>query len=229
MKTLAPHDRPREKLARVGPGALGDNELLALVLGHGVANTGALELANAVLDATGGLGGLVRASADELLRVPGIGAARAAQIIAALEAGRRTLLRGRREPVVIATAMDAARILVPQYGTKQVEHFGVLLLDARHQVLRVTLVSIGTLDASIVHPREVFREATVAGAAAIILFHNHPSGDPRPSQDDVALTRRLMAAGDLMGISVIDHVIVVDRGFRSLGESGDLRDRREAP
>ena len=223
MKTVAPHDRPREKLERVGSGALGDNELLAIVLGHGVTNAGALELANAVLAVTGGLHGLARATGHELRRVPGIGAARAAQIIAAIEAGRRTLLRGRHERVQILTAIDAARVLVPQYGSKTVEHFGVMLLDTKHHVLKTALVSVGTLDASIVHPREVFREATIAGAFAIILFHNHPSGDPKPSADDVALTRRLMEAGELMGITVMDHLILAERGFHSLREAGDLK------
>src|SRR5206468_7445932 len=136
----------------------------------------------------------------------------------AVEAGRRSLLRGRDDRVQIRAAVDVARLLVPQYGSKPVEHFGVVLLDTRHQVIRTTLVSIGTLDASIVHPREVFREAAVAGAAALILFHNHPSGDPKPSGDDVVLTTRLMAAGDLMGISVLDHVIVAERGFHTLRE-----------
>jgi DNA repair protein RadC len=224
MKTLAPHDRPREKLDRIGAAALGDNELLAIILGHGVPNSGVLDLANAVLHASGGLHGLARTSTDELRRVPGIGAARAAQLVAAVEAGRRTLLRGRRERVRITNATDVARVLVPEFGLKPVEHFGVLLLDTKHQVLRTRLVSVGTLDASIVHPREVFRDATVAGAAAVILFHNHPSGDPRPSGEDLALTRRLMNAGDIMGIAVLDHLILVERGFRSLRESGDLRD-----
>src|SRR4051794_6886680 len=223
MKTVAPHDRPREKLERIGPGALGDNELLAVVLGHGAASAGALDLANALLDATGGLTGLVRASGDELRRVPGIGPVRAAQIIAALEAGRRTLLRGRRERLRILTAVDAARLLVPQFGSKPVEHFGVVLVDTRHQVLRTSVISIGTLDTSVVHPREVFREATVAGAAALILFHNHPSGDPRPSDEDITLTRRLIAAGELMGITVLDHVVLAERGFHSLRECGDLK------
>src|SRR5262245_28108511 len=118
MKTTAPYDRPREKLERVGPAALGDNELLAIILGHGVPNSGALDLANAVLQAAGGLPGLVRSSLDDLRRVPGIGTARAAQLIAAVEAGRRTLLRGRRERVRIMTAIDAARVLVPQFGMK---------------------------------------------------------------------------------------------------------------
>ena len=192
------------------------------MFGHGVPNAGALDLANAVLHATGGLHGLVRATPEELRRIPGIGTVRAAQIVAALEAGRRTLLRGRHERVQILNAMDAARVLVPQFGTKPVEHFGVLLLDTRHQVLQTRLISIGTLDASIVHPREVFREAIAAGAAAIILFHNHPSGDPRPSDDDLGLTIRLMQAGDMMGIAVIDHIIVAERGFHSLRESGQL-------
>jgi DNA repair protein RadC len=222
MKLMAPHDRPREKLERVGAAALGDNELLALVLGHGVARTGALELANAVLHVMNGLPGLARASAGELRRIPGIGAVRAAQLIAAVEAGRRTLLRGRQERVRILNALDAARLLVPQFGQKPVEHFGVLLLDTRHNVLRTSVVSVGTLDASIVHPREVFREALAAGASAAILFHNHPSGDPDPSPDDVALTLRLMQAGDIMGIPVLDHLVVVERGFKSLRETGRL-------
>jgi DNA repair protein RadC len=158
-----------------------------------------------------------------LCRIPGIGGARAAQLIAAVEAGRRTLLRGRVDRPQILGAMDAGRMLVPQFGSKSVEHFGVMLLDTKHRVLKTTLISLGTLDASIVHPREVFREATIAGAFGVILFHNHPSGDPKPSADDVALTRRLIDAGELMGITVLDHLILVERGFRSLKETGDLR------
>jgi DNA repair protein RadC len=223
MKTVAPHDRPREKLERAGPAALGDNELLAIVLGHGVPNAGALDLANAVLAEVGGLHGLARTSIEELRRVPGIGVARGAQLIAAVEAGRRSLLHGRADRPQIRTAVDVARLILPQYGPKPVEHFGVVLLDTKHQVIKTTIVSIGTLDASIVHPREVFREPTIAGAAAIILFHNHPSGDPKPSDDDVVLTKRLMQVGELMGIAVIDHVILAERGFHSLREAGNLR------
>jgi DNA repair protein RadC len=223
MKSVAPHDRPREKLERVGAGSLGDNELLAIVLGHGVPHAGALELANAVLASVGGLHGLARSSVDDLRQVPGIGSARAARLIAAIEAGRRTLVRGRRERPQIANPRDAAELLIPQFGSRPVEHFGVVLLDTKHRVLRSTLLSVGTLDASIVHPREVFREATRGGAAAIVLFHNHPSGDPMPSEDDVALTRRLVHAGDLMGIAVLDHVILAETGFSSLREMRLLR------
>jgi len=223
MKAVAPHDRPREKLQRVGAAGLGDNELLAIVLGQGLPRASVLELANAVLTAVGGLHGLVRATVDELQRVPGIGPARAAQLVAAIEAGRRTLVRGRRERAQILSSRDVADLLVPQYGGRPVEQFGVVLLDTKHRVLRISLLSVGTLDASIVHPREVFREAANGGAAAIILFHNHPSGDPGPSADDVALTRRLMHAGEMMGIDVLDHVIIAENRFHSLRDAGDLK------
>ena len=114
----------------------------------------------------------------------------------------------------------AAEFLLPQYGNRPVEQFGVLLLDTKHRVLRTLVLSVGTLDASIVHPREVFGAAAAAGAAALVLFHNHPSGDPKPSPDDVVLTRRLVAAGELMGIEVIDHVILADVRYYSFKEEG---------
>jgi DNA repair protein RadC len=222
VKIMLPHDRPREKLARVGPAGLGDNELLAVVLGQGTPRASAIELANAVLAAVGGLHGLARATVDDLRRVRGIGPARASQIVAAIEVGRRTLMRSRLERVQILSSRDAAELLVPQFGSRPVEQFGVVLLDTKHRVLRTSLLSVGTLDASIVHPREVFREAASGGAAAIIVFHNHPSGDPRPSPEDVALTRRLIRAGEMMGIDVLDHVIIAENRFHSLRDAGDL-------
>jgi DNA repair protein RadC len=222
MKSIEPHDRPREKFQRVGAGGLGDNELLALVLGHGAARSGALELANDVLAIVGGLHGLARASLDELRRIPGIGEARAAQLLAAVEAGRRTLVRSRRERPQITHPRNAAELLIPQFGSQPVEHFGVLLLDTKHRVLRTSVVSVGSVDASVVHPREVFRAAATVGAAAIVLFHNHPSGDPTPSTDDVVLTQRLVRAGDLMGIHVLDHVIVAEGRYHSMREQKDF-------
>jgi DNA repair protein RadC len=220
MKTVAPHDRPREKLQRLGAGTLGDNELVAIVLGHGRPNQSALDLANMLLDGIGGIEALARARVDDLRSLPGIGPARAAQVLAAVELGRRTLTRAGRQRVQITTPRTAAELLLPLYGNRSVEQFGVVLLDTRHRVLRTTIVSVGTLDASIVHPREIFREATSAGAAALVLFHNHPSGDPEPSPDDVKLTQRLIAAGVLMGIDVIDHVILGDVRYCSLREKG---------
>jgi DNA repair protein RadC len=222
MKTVAEHDRPREKLQRVGVTALGDNELLAVVLGHGRANASALDIANAVLAGVAGLDQLARARYDELRSIPGIGAARAAQIVAAVELGRRTLTRGARERIQITSPRVLAEMLLPQFGSRAVEQFGLVLLDTKHRVLRTTIVTVGTIDASIVHPREIFREAASAGAAAIVLFHNHPSGDPEPSHDDVTLTRRIVAAGILMGIDVVDHVILADARYCSLREKGLL-------
>lgn len=220
MKAVAPHDRPREKLQRLGAATLGDNELVAIVIGHGRANTSALDLANTLLTGVGGLDGLARARPDDLIRIAGIGPARAAQVLAAVELGRRTLTRAGRQRVQVTTPRSVAELLLPLYGNRAVEQFGVVLLDTKRRVLRTTVISVGTLDSSIVHPREIFREATAAGAAALVLFHNHPSGDPEPSSEDVQLTRRLMAAGLLMGIDVIDHVILADVRYCSLREKG---------
>jgi DNA repair protein RadC len=220
MKTVAPHDRPREKLRRLGAAALGDNELVAIVLGNGQARSSALDLANAMLAAVGGVDGLARARSDDLVRVVGIGAARAAQVLAAVELGRRTLTRADRHRVQITSPRTVAELLLPLYGNRPVEQFGVVLLDTKHRVMRTTVVTVGTLDASIVHPREIFREAAAAGAAAIVVFHNHPSGDPEPSKEDVVLTHRLIAAGVLMGIDVIDHVILGNVCYCSMKEQG---------
>ena len=222
MRDLAPHDRPREKLERLGAGALGDNELLALVLACGSAARDALTLANDLLDRFGGLRGLTRAAADDLQLVRGVGLARAAQVLAAVELGRRTLVREAAERPRLGTPRQIAALLLPQYGARQVEHFGLVMLDTKHRMLRVRIVSIGCLDSTVVHPREVFREAAAASAAAIVLFHNHPSGDPAPSPDDVALTARMVRAGAIMGIDVLDHVILADQRYFSFAESGQL-------
>ena len=217
MKSVAPHDRPREKLERLGAAALGDNELLAIVLGQGRAEASALDLANTIL-AQGGLRALARARDGELRRVPGIGAARAAQVLAAIELGRRSLSRIEEARAQLRTPRDVAEYLLPQFGSRPVEQFGVLSLDTKHRVLRASVLSVGTLDTSVVHPREVFREAASAGAAAVVVFHNHPSGDPEPSEDDVRLTERLVAAGILMGMEVLDHVILADVKYFSFRE-----------
>jgi DNA repair protein RadC len=221
MKTIAPHDRPREKLARAGASALGDNELVATVLAQGLARASALDLANTVLAAAGGLEGLARIHHDDLTRLAGIGPARAAQILAAVELGRRTVARAATR-VQITSPRSVADYLIPRYGNRAVEQFGVVLLDTKRRILRTTVLSVGTLDASIVHPREIFREAAAGGAAAIVLFHNHPSGDPEPSREDTRLTERLVAAGVVMGIDVIDHIILGDARYFSYRERGSL-------
>ncbi len=222
MKSLAPHDRPREKLDRLGPSGLGDNELLALILGHGFRSTSAIEVANRLLAAVSGVHGLTRQSRADLCRLKGVGAAKASQILAAIELGRRTLARRPDRRVPLGSPRDAASYLLPSYGARQHEQFGIVLLDTKHRVLKTAVLSVGTLDASLVHPREVFREAAGGGAAAIVLFHNHPSGDPTPSGEDMALTARLVEAGRLMGIEVIDHLVLADARYCSFKELGRL-------
>jgi DNA repair protein RadC len=220
MKAVAPHDRPREKLERLGAAALGDNELLALVLGSGSREADALELANRLLVHVLGLHGLTRVGAGELRRVRGIGRARAAQVMAAVELGRRTLMRAVPERPFLNTPRQLAAYLLPQYGSLPVEQFGIVILDTKHRVTRIKIVSVGSLDSTVVHPREVFREAAAASAASIVLFHNHPSGDPTPSPDDCALTARMVHAGEVMGITVVDHIILADQRYCSLVEGG---------
>ena len=226
MKDVALHDRPREKLDRIGASGLGDNELLALILGSGCRDVGALELANRLLAAACGLRGLTRTSLAQLRHITGVGPARAARILAAVELGRRTLVRAGAERPRLTTPGQLASYLLPQYGAAAVEQFGIVMLDTKHRVIRVSIVSMGSLDSTVVHPREVFREAASASAAAIVLFHNHPSGDPAPSPDDLVLTTRMVHAGHIMGIDVVDHLILADQRYCSLMELGRLQPRR---
>jgi DNA repair protein RadC len=222
VKDLAPGDRPREKLLRLGAAALGDNELVALVLGSGRPRTGALGVANELLTAHGGLHGLMRSTADNLAQIAGIGTAKAAQLIAALELGRRTLVQAPRARVQLRTPRDAAAFLLPTFGARSTEQFGVVLLDSKHRVVRTAVVAIGGLNSTALEPRDVFREAVLGAAAAVVVFHNHPSGDPAPSADDVQLTRRLAAAGALLGIDLVDHLVLGDVRYCSLKEMGHL-------
>jgi DNA repair protein RadC len=222
VKGLEAHDRPREKLAQHGPAALGDNELLAIVIGCGTRRRHAQEIANDVLEGAGGLHALGRMSHDALRGMKGLGPARAAQVAAAFELGRRSLLRRAPTRQQFRSPREVAMYLLPNYGGRPVEQFGIVMLDAKHRVLRTTVVSVGTLDGTVVQPRDVFREAAGAGAAALVLFHNHPSGDPTPSPDDKALTDRLIAAGMLMGIPVLDHIVLGDGQFCSLRETGRI-------
>jgi DNA repair protein RadC len=216
MRDLLPDDRPREKLRHHGPAALGDNELIALVIGNGSRRGNALSVANALLAAHGGLHGLTRGTVEDFARIPGIGGARAAQIVAALELGRRTLSHAPSARVLIRGPADAAAYLLPRFGSRGIEQFGIMLLDGRHRVMRTAILAVGTLNSSIVEPRDVFREAAIGGATAIVIFHNHPSGDPTPSPEDVTLTRRLVAAGTLIGIDVVDHVVLGDARYCSI-------------
>ena len=204
--------RPREKLRDRGAGALGDAELLALILGSGTAGRSALRTAQRL--ARHPPSELARWSAVRWSRVRGIGLARAAALMAAFELGRRAL-----EPSGGALAIRGPEDVQPHVRDlfrARKEHFVVLLLNARHEMQARETVSIGSLNASIVHPREVFLPAIIHSAASIVLVHNHPSGDPEPSEEDLSITRRLVQVGELVGIGVLDHVIVAARGLVSL-------------
>jgi DNA repair protein RadC len=220
MRDLGPRDGPREKLDRSGVGALGDNELLAVVIGHGTAGVSALAAANRLLIVAGGLHGLMRLGGDQIAAVPGLGPVKASRVRAALELGRRTLTRSARARPRLATPEEAAHYLAPLYGAYPVERLGMALLDTRYRLIREQILSVGGLDGTPANPRDVFRPAIAAGAFAVLLFHNHPSGDPTPSKDDVKLTQRLAAAGDLVGVPVVDHVILADTQYCSLRRSG---------
>ena len=217
---LLPGDRPREKLERGDVSALGDNELLALVIGHGTAANDALAVAGSLLEAGGGVHGLTRMSRSALCQLPGVGTALACRIQAAVELGRRTLLTLPPDRVQMATTKAAGDYLLTRFGAYPVERFGVALVDTKIRLIRVHMVSFGSLDAVVAHPREVFREATIAGAAGIIAFHNHPSGDPEPSREDVRLTVRLARAGEIIGVGLFDHVVLGDTRYCSMKESG---------
>ena len=178
-----------------------------------------MTLATDVLAAAGGLHGLTRLDRRQLMRVPGIGAAQASRLQAAIELGRRAVLAHRPLRPRFASPREAASYLLPQHGGHPVERFGVMLLDTRHRLIAIRLISTGLIDASLAHPREVFREAVLASASAIIAFHNHPSGDPTPSQADFQITTRLKQAGVIVGIELADHLILADESYYSMKES----------
>ncbi|MFN3476453.1 MAG: RadC family protein [Candidatus Methylomirabilales bacterium] len=218
VKELPKVDRPREKLRRLGPSALTNTELLALILGSGTKGANVLEVAERLLKKYGGER-LVEISLTELSTNRGVGKAKASKLIACFELARRLL---KREEDEVIKGPEEVYELTKEIRTAKKEHVVALYLDARNRVLRKETISIGSLTANLVHPREVFQPAVGLSAASVILVHNHPSGDPTPSQDDLALTRRLMEAGRIMGIEVLDHVIVGAKRFLSLKEEGLL-------
>jgi DNA repair protein RadC len=213
-------ERPRERLSRLGAQALSQRELLAVVLGTGSKQASLLELADDLLSS--GLRDLAGRTVADLQGRRGLGLAKAARVLAALELGARVASEPAAEAVEFRVPADAGRYLLPRYGHQPVETFGVLALDVRRRLRREVVVSVGCLTSSLVHPREVFQIAVTSRAAALILFHNHPSGDPEPSAEDVGLTRRLAQAGQLMGIEILDHVVLGAGRFVSLKERGAL-------
>ena len=215
-------ERPRELLLAKGPQGLSDAQLLAILLRIGRPDFSAVQVAMDLLSQLEGLRGLANRSLEELCAIPGIGPAKAAQILAAIELGKRTLAIPLTEGKRIQGSQHIFQHYYPLLRDTRQEVFKDVLLDAKHMVIRDFTVSQGSLTVSIVHPREVFNMAVRESAAAIIFVHNHPSGDPRPSEEDYALTQRLIAAGEILGIRVLDHIVIGDGKYVSLADEGFL-------
>ena len=221
IKQLPPELRPRERLLTAGPSALSDGELLGLLFGIGNREKTAVELAGEVISEAGGLHGLYDVSVHELVRVKGIGEAKACIIMAAMELGRRIgQVRNPGRPMISSPA-DVDRLLRGRIANLDRENFVVVLLNTKNEVIESPLVSVGTLSAALVHPREVFKPAIRVSAASVILAHNHPSGKVEPSREDREVTGRLVESAEILGIEVLDHVILGD-GFYSMKEHGKL-------
>jgi DNA repair protein RadC len=212
-------DRPRERLLQQGSDALSSAELLAIILRTGTAEENVLQLAGRILAQYNGLQGLARISADELANIKGVGKVKAIQVVAALEFGRRASIIQSDERPQITKAADAA-LLVTDMRHLQQEQIRVILLDTSRRVIAIPTVYIGTVNMSVLRVSEIYREAILRNSPAVIMVHNHPSGHPMPSPEDINLTRTLLAAGELLDIQLIDHLIIAQDGWKSLRELG---------
>lgn len=215
MRDIPNADRPRERLLEQGAGALSNAELLAILLRTGTASENVLQLATRLLAQHGGIAGLARTTAAELAHIKGLGDAKIAQVLAALELGRRLAAMPTQERPQINRAADAARLMMDM-GYLAQEQVRVILLDNARRVVAMPTIYMGTVNVSVVRVAEVYREAVTRNCPAIILVHNHPSGDPNPSPEDVELTHTLIAAGRLLDIELVDHIIIGQQVWRSL-------------
>jgi DNA repair protein RadC len=214
-------ERPRERLQKFGAESLSAQEILALILGRGIAGESVMVTAQRLLSRFSNLGGIAGASVEELSQVKGIGLAKASQIKASFELANRLESSSEAlEKPLVKTPEDVANLVKGRLKGKKKEHFLAILLDTRSHLIRVSEISVGSLDASIVHPREAFKEVISASAASVIFVHNHPSGDTAASEDDIKLTKRLAEVGEVMGIDVLDHVIIGDNKYLSLKREG---------
>jgi DNA repair protein RadC len=213
-------DRPREKLLQKGTYGLTDAELLAIIIGKGVKHQSALDLAKELLKKTGNLKRLSQKTVSELeqYKIKGLGKAKIISILAALDLGRRSLSKKNEKNVIFKHPKDVHEYYSPLLGNLQHEVFKVAAVDGKNALIKDTTISKGILDASLVHPREVFKFALNENASAIFILHNHPSGVLRPSEDDLKVTERLRSAGEVMGVRVVDHVIITEQGFYSFSQ-----------
>ncbi|GIO04916.1 UPF0758 protein [Brevibacillus reuszeri] len=222
VKNVPYYERPRERLLREGADHLSDTELLAILLRTGREQETAYELAQRLLVRFGDLRGLADASHAELTELKGIGPVKAIELHAAFELGRRLVAVPRQSRASIRLPRDVAELMSTELAHLTQEHFVCLFLNTKNHVIGKQTIFVGSLDASIVHPREVFKEAIRRSSASVICLHNHPSGDPTPSREDIAITHTLREAGELVGISLLDHVIIGDGKYVSLKEQGYL-------
>ncbi|MDR5694053.1 MAG: DNA repair protein RadC [Armatimonadota bacterium] len=218
LKELPEEIRPRERLLHSGAETLSTTELMAILLQSGTPQRTALDLAEELLSRFGSLDQLAKAKVADLLSVKGVGPAKAVRVVAALELGKRLLTAPPTPRPAIRSPHDVARLLMPEMRMLDREHFRVILLDTKHRVLGIVNISVGSLNATTVHPREVFKEAIRKSAAAVVLVHNHPSGQAEPSREDMRITEQLQAAGEIVGIKVVDHIILGDGQFYSFRE-----------
>jgi DNA repair protein RadC len=213
---MLPDDRPRERLERCGAESLTDTELLAILFRTGTAKKNAVQVADALARELGGLPGIAVASLDQLTAVKGIGPVKAIEVRAAMELGKRLAVRSEEAKPIIRSPADVAQMMMADLRYETREHLHALMLDVRNRVRCIRPISTGTLTESLVHPREVFNEVLKFSAAAFILVHNHPSGDPDPSPQDIKTTKRLVEAGNVLGIELLDHIIIGDGRWTSM-------------
>ncbi|NBJ68666.1 MULTISPECIES: DNA repair protein RadC [Clostridia] len=222
IKDVPKDDRPRERLLKNGPAYVSNAELLAILLGSGTREESVISLANRLLMHFEGLKLLNDATIEELTAIKGIGTAKGVLLLAAMELGKRMNGFQPEERYVIRSPEDGAYYVMEELRSLNQEHFVALYLNTKNQIIHRQTIFIGSLNASIVHPREVYREAIKRSAASVIVAHNHPSGDPAPSQEDIYVTRRLVESGKMIGIELIDHLIIGNRNYVSLKEKGYL-------
>ena len=220
VRDLPRQERPRERLQKFGAEALSAQELLALVIGRGIPKKSVMSIAQELLVRFGNIKTISQATIEELSQIKGIGLAKAAQIKACFELGRREELEPELKNFDIKDPEAVVKAIRASIKDKAKEHFKLILLNPRNKIIGISTISIGTLNASLVHPREVFKDAIVHSAASVVLAHNHPSGDPEPSEDDLKITKKLVDSGKILGIEVLDHIVIGKNNFCSFKERG---------
>ncbi len=220
MKDVPKEERPRERLLKYGASQLSNQELIAILIGSGTKHESVMDVANRLLIHFEGLKLLEEATIEEMTAIKGIGVAKGVTLLAAIELGRRIRQYVPEDRYIIRSPKDGANFVMESMRHLNQEHLIVLFLDTKNRIIHKQTIFIGSLNASIVHPREIFREAVKRSAASIICVHNHPSGDPTPSQEDIQVTKRLVEAGKIMGIELLDHIIIGNQKYVSLKEKG---------